>query len=567
MQSDTSSEVKFEAPGPGSWELETAHTHRPGSRYSTELFIEGLKAGFSEGAARYGLMIETMRPVSIHGFLYSQLVPFGAPAGATGAPPPLFLMKLMTRLHPGIRRRLNVSKQALEGKRWREDLRYWDEVEKPAAIHAHLALQAVEPTTLPTAELEKHLVACRDHLVAMARLHHLYNVAHILPVGDFLIHAQRWTGKSAGELARLFKGDSPLSAQLATQETPALIQALRADAAARELLFSNTPAKQVLEQLTAMPGAVGEQMRTYLEWVGYRSLGYDLSDQYALEVPEALVNGIRGAVTGRTRTEGASDTRLLEQVREAVPEAHRQQFDELFAEARLVYRLRDERNTYSDGWALGLTRRAVLAVGARLKELGRLTDAELAIDASHDELLGLLRAANHPTSEELQKRAQWRKTKTHADVPPWLGAPPSPPPPMDFLPPAALRVNNAIMFYMQGVFDTPPAQTTETSVRGLPVSPGIYEGIARIVKEQTDLGRIQKGDVLVAATTSPYFNVVLPLLGAIVTDRGGQLCHAAIVTREYGIPGIVGTREATKVVRDGARVRVNGTTGELQVLS
>jgi len=60
--------------------------------------------------------------------------------------------------------------------------------------------------------------------------------------------------------------------------------------------------------------------------------------------------------------------------------------------------------------------------------------------------------------------------------------------------------------------------------------------------------------------------VVLPLLGAIVTDRGGQLCHAAIVTREYGIPGIVGTRDATKIVRDGARVRVNGTTGELRVL-
>ncbi len=410
-------------------------------------------------------------------------------------------------------------------------------------------------------------MACRDHLIAMARLHHLYNIAHILPVGDFLVHAQRWTGKSAGELARLFKGDSPLSAQLATQEPPALIQALREDATARELLFSNAPAKQILDGLVAMPGAVGEQMRAHLEWVGYRSLGYDLSEQYVLEVPEALVRGIQGAVTGRTPTEGASDARLLEQVREAVPEEHRQEFDALFAEARLVYRLRDERNTYSDGWAMGLARRAVLAAGARLKEQGRLTDAELAIDASHDELLGLLRGASVPTSEELQRRAQWRKTKTHADAPPWLGAPPSPPPSMDFLPPEARRVSDAIMFYMQGVFDAPPAQSTEKSVRGLPVSPGIYEGTARIVKEQTDLGRIEKGDVLVASTTSPYFNVVLPLLGAIVTDRGGQLCHAAIVTREYGIPGIVGTREATKVVRDGARVRVNGTTGELQVLS
>jgi len=72
--------------------------------------------------------------------------------------------------------------------------------------------------------------------------------------------------------------------------------------------------------------------------------------------------------------------------------------------------------------------------------------------------------------------------------------------------------------------------------------------------------------VLVTRATAPYFNVVLPLLGAIVTDRGGQLCHAAIVAREYGIPGVVGTREATTRIPDGARVRVDGTKGEIHVL-
>ena len=60
--------------------------------------------------------------------------------------------------------------------------------------------------------------------------------------------------------------------------------------------------------------------------------------------------------------------------------------------------------------------------------------------------------------------------------------------------------------------------------------------------------------------------VVLPLLGAIVTDRGGQLSHAAIVAREYGIPAVVGTREATTMFPDGARVRVNGDKGEVQLL-
>ncbi|MGZ3454892.1 MAG: PEP-utilizing enzyme [Polyangiales bacterium] len=116
------------------------------------------------------------------------------------------------------------------------------------------------------------------------------------------------------------------------------------------------------------------------------------------------------------------------------------------------------------------------------------------------------------------------------------------------------------------MFVEPPTKATTRSCNGLPVSPGVYEGTARLVENEEDFGRIHQGDVLVTRATSPYFNVVLPLLGAIVTDRGGQLCHAAIVSREYGIPGVVGTREATKLVKDGDRVRVDGSTGLVEVL-
>jgi pyruvate,water dikinase len=98
------------------------------------------------------------------------------------------------------------------------------------------------------------------------------------------------------------------------------------------------------------------------------------------------------------------------------------------------------------------------------------------------------------------------------------------------------------------------------------VNAGVYEGTARLVSNPSEFGRLQQGDVLVTRATAPYFNVVLPLLGAIVTDRGGQLCHAAIVAREYGIPGVVGTKQATELIPDGARVVVDGTRGEIRVL-
>ena len=103
-------------------------------------------------------------------------------------------------------------------------------------------------------------------------------------------------------------------------------------------------------------------------------------------------------------------------------------------------------------------------------------------------------------------------------------------------------------------------------LRGLAASRGVYEGPARVIAGPSEFDRIEKGDVLVTVSTTEAFNILLPLLGAIVTDSGGLLSHSAIVAREYGIPGVVGTREATERIADGARVRVDGDAGEVTVL-
>jgi len=102
-------------------------------------------------------------------------------------------------------------------------------------------------------------------------------------------------------------------------------------------------------------------------------------------------------------------------------------------------------------------------------------------------------------------------------------------------------------------------------LRGLAASGGVYEGPARRVAGPDEFDRIVQGDVLVTESTSEAFNILLPLLGAIVTDSGGLLSHSAIVAREYGIPGVVGTREATDRIPDGALVRVDGDAGGVTV--
>jgi pyruvate,water dikinase len=111
------------------------------------------------------------------------------------------------------------------------------------------------------------------------------------------------------------------------------------------------------------------------------------------------------------------------------------------------------------------------------------------------------------------------------------------------------------------------AEHEERVVRGLAASPGIYEGPARRVAGPAEFDRIAAGDVLVTESTSEAFNILLPLLGGIVTDRGGLLSHAALVAREYGIPSVVGTRRGTALIPDGRRIRVDGGAGRVVLVS
>jgi pyruvate,water dikinase len=133
------------------------------------------------------------------------------------------------------------------------------------------------------------------------------------------------------------------------------------------------------------------------------------------------------------------------------------------------------------------------------------------------------------------------------------------------LPPAAARVMRATGIVIGEMFGSSEAPHEEHMLRGLAASGGVYEGPARRVSGPSEFNRIQQGDVLVTESTTEAFNILLPLLGAIVTDSGGLLSHSAIVAREYGIPGVVGTREATDRIADGALVRVDGDAGEVTV--
>jgi phosphohistidine swiveling domain-containing protein len=556
------SSIEFKAPGPGSWELEQTHFAKPATRYGSSIVSDPLARGFGEGTKRYGLLLDTLRMRFVNDFCYGKFVAVGAPDNASGPPPrPIFM--LVTRLHPEIRRRTAAAPDVFERKLWREDMRRWDEEIKPDSIKRNSELQKTPIASLDDKAFIAYLDKIKANCEEMIYRHHMFTISCCFPVGHFVSEVQRWTDLPSGEVLGTLKGAAPISRGVGTEALERLRTALAARGITADSVRGRS-APRVLDDLLSKEG-LAAPLQAYLDEVSYRLVsGYDIADNYALEMPEMLVSAIFGNQDKADRKGDFSQRR--DALRAKVPAARRTEFDGLLEEARFIHRLRDERGMYNDSWGTGLARRAMLEAGRRLVQRGVLPEASLAISASHDEVVHLLNGGKEPSVEELRRREVWRQTKTVADAPPFLGAEPKGPPPVHWLPRKARPNARAVDTAIREIFNVPVQKAAPKSVAGLPVHPGIYEGPARIINGPQDFNRLQQGDVLVTRNTGPAFNVVLPLLGAIVTDRGGQLSHAAIVAREYGIPAVVGTLAATTTFADGARVRVNGDKGTVELV-
>jgi pyruvate,water dikinase len=101
---------------------------------------------------------------------------------------------------------------------------------------------------------------------------------------------------------------------------------------------------------------------------------------------------------------------------------------------------------------------------------------------------------------------------------------------------------------------------------GLPVSAGTIEGRARVILDPATAD-LERGDILVTAFTDPSWTPLFVAIKGLVTEVGGLMTHGAVIAREYGLPAVVGVERATRLIRDGQRIRVHGTDGYVEILS
>ena len=539
---DAAGHLRWEAPGPGSWTLDTVHFPNPATA-QMQRALPAFAQGFAETAKRYGWLIGGVDMRSVNGFLYTAVVPLAGEEFAE---------------------RIATADAVFERKLWRDDVARWNNEVKPAALDAHRTLIEVDPDVLDDTGLIVHLRDCESHHWSMWLQHHQMNGPAMVPVADFIVGAMSWTGLPAARLAQALRGASPISAG-SCPETTAVATAVAADGVANDLLFSDEPAGVVLDGLAARDD-IRDALAAWIRVTGHRiSGGFDLTSPTALEQPWMLVACLRAAVTALSEgSEGsvAAGT-VAADARARVPEEHREDFDERLAEARHCAHVRDERGIYSDATAAGILRRAMLAAGRRLERRAAMASADLALDATVDELADLLLGA--PGADEvvasLSERARLRRTLTLADAPTFLGPPPGEPPSFDGLPVGASRVMKAVTGLRMEALPKSSVDEDLDVLVGIGASPGVHRGRVRVVSSPDDFGRLEPGDVLVTVTTGESFNVAIALTSALVTDTGAVMCHAAITAREFGIPCVVGTHDATIRLRDGDVVEIDGDAG------
>jgi len=190
--------------------------------------------------------------------------------------------------------------------------------------------------------------------------------------------------------------------------------------------------------------------------------------------------------------------------------------------------------------ALDVARAASRRIGGQLVAEGQLAGADDVFCLTFDELTGVLPAgARSLAARRRERRDQYRSLRIPAH---WTGQP-------------------------VPVRETAPGASAEepSLVTGIGVSAGVVEGVVRVVTEP-DFAEVESHEVLVAPTTDPSWSSIMFVSSALVVDIGSALSHAAVVARELGLPCVVNTREGTRLLRTGDRVRVDGAAGTVEIL-
>jgi pyruvate,water dikinase len=269
----------------------------------------------------------------------------------------------------------------------------------------------------------------------------------------------------------------------------------------------------------------------------------------------------------------AERLQLIQDYRELLDtDEERAAYDQMIALAHRVFPYVEGHKFYCEHWYTSLFFNRIREFGALLAQHGFFGDAEDVFQLTHYEveaaIIDLMTSwsngspprgpAHWPriVAERRAALAEWAKHET----PPALGPVP------DVIDDPAIVMLWGITRESLNTWLSSGSEAQSNEVRGFAASSGVAEGPARIVRSVEEISRLQKGDILVCQVTNPTWAPIFQKIVAAVSDIGGSMSHAAIVAREYGLPAVVGTGNATSRIKDGQRIRVDGARGIVTLL-
>jgi phosphohistidine swiveling domain-containing protein len=437
--------------------------------------------------------------------------------------------------------------------------RYWDEEALPELRSIYERIASIDVETLPADALVQRWEEAWAGGQRAWAIHFLAIMGPYQVVEDLADFYERVVPDPLpGEALRLMQGfgDDLYAVEIGIERLAAL--ARRTPGVAARLRAGSRVERSDL--LDADDGATFvAELDDFLARHGHLGQGFDdLSLPSWAEEPGLLLAELakrvdRPAVSAERRRERlrAEADRLAEGVRTILADRPDElaQFERLLASARDVGQLTEGHNYWIDRMVQARLRALAMRVGRRLVAEGTIEAVEDVFFLERADITAaLLEPGDRRSLVEERKREHAARQALHP--PRTVGAerPPEPTSTVDSFDGARM------------------ASDDPNELRGNGASAGIVRGTARVALSPDDFGRIQPGDIIVCPSSNPSWVPVFAIAGGLVTNTGGVLSHAAVVAREFGLPAVVGTGDATARIADGRTVEIDGTRGTVRLL-
>ena len=554
----------------GFWRREASHAPLPHAPLNRSLYFPIRNAATRRAFDEFSLLLETVEWREIGGWEYVRMVPLG---GRDRLTPPDWLMPLLVRTLPQIRSRIEGCVEAVRSDKPGRYLRRWYEEWQPALEQRISELLDLDLTSLDDESLDAHIDEVIDFVTHAADVHLILHAPMAIALAELTFTCRELLGWDDRETLELVTGLSKTSTRPARRLTELAAMA-RERPAVRGLLSAIDG--DTAGRLSSADREFAAAFEAYQREFGSRALRYEVADPTVAETPTLVLAMIRdqldreydpsaeSELVARRRSEAVIGARNALGGRQS---AERCRFECALTRAEQAYPLREDSEFYTLSSPLAIARYVALEVGRRLAERGSIAARDDVFFLEADEAREALRDGADRGPLVTRRKGERAWVEAHPG-PASYGRDPGPPPSFAALPDEARLAMEAVLWYVDRAFAAEESERMQVAgepLRGIPASAGRYTGPARVIMSEAEFDKLRPGDVLVCPITSPVWSVLFPSVGALVTDTGGILSHSAIIAREYRIPAIVATGNATSLIGDGQTVTVDGTAGVAEV--